>query len=222
MVWQRTTVYGNQMAMYRYIRRCTSLGQVLALCLICLSGCKPLLPAAVPAGVALQPGRYLTAYYRAPDFQPAQATYTLTPFPVATAQGFPADTFQSLFMQELTQAWQANGLKLSPQGDTVLTGVVQYVAIQGKNLRFIRGRIDADLVVSGAITRGDETLFAFQDRISLASPVNPGPPAPKEDELLLGQAFAEEVEVHDGAGGVGDGGGEAGADAVERCVRRDG
>jgi hypothetical protein len=164
------------------------LGLVLALCLVGHWGCVPRLPPATPAGLVLIPGRYLTAYYRAPDFIPAQATYVLTPFPVERAQGFPADVFQGLFMQELTRAWQANGLKLSGQGETVLTGVVQLVAVRGGALRFFRGKIDADLVVSGAITRGGDTLFAFQDRFRLSSPVNPGPPAPKEDDLLLRQA----------------------------------
>jgi hypothetical protein len=179
-------VYGNQMAMY--IRRCTSLGLILALCLVSSGGCAPRLAPATPSGVTLQPGKYLTAYYRAPDFNPAKATYALTPFSVERAEGFPADTFQTLFMQELTQAWQANGLTLSPQGDTVLSGVVQYVAVRGKTVRFIRGKIDADLVVSGAITRGGNTLFACQDRFSLSSPVNPGAAAPKEEEMLLRQA----------------------------------
>lgn len=186
-------VYGNQMAMS--MRRCTSLGLILALCLVCLWGCVPRLSPAVPSGVTLQPGKYLTAFYRAPDFAPAQATYVLTPFPVETAQGFPADTFQALFMQELTQAWQANGLKVSPQGDSDLAGTIQSVAICGRALRFIRGKIDASLVVSASITRGNETLFACQDRISLSSPVNPGPPAPKEDELLLRQA-ARTFAIH--------------------------
>jgi hypothetical protein len=180
-------VYGNQLAMS--MRRYTSLGLVLALCLFCLWGCcghRP--PPAVPPGAALQPGRYLTAYYHAPDFHPGQTTYILTPFTVETAQGFPADTFQTLFMQELTQAWQANGLTISPQGNTDVGGVIQSVAICGRALRFIRGKIDASLVVSASITRGNDTLFACQDRISLSSPVNPGPPAPKEDELLLRHA----------------------------------
>jgi hypothetical protein len=179
-------VYGNQMFMW--IRKCTSLGLVLALCLVGHWGCVPRLPPAIPPGLVLMPGRYLTAYYRAPDFIPGQATYTLTPFPVEMAQGFPADAFQSLFMQELTRAWRANGLKLSGQGETVLAGVVQSVAVRGAALRFFRGKIDADLVVSGTITRGGDTLFAFQDRFSLSSPVNHGPTAPKEDDLLLRQA----------------------------------
>ena len=186
MVWQRTIVYGNQMTMG--MRKHTSAGLVLVLCLLGLWGCAPRLAPATPPGVALEPGRYLTAYYRAPDFTPDQAAYVLTPFKVATAQGVAADTFQTLFMEELTQAWRANGLKLSDQGDTVVDGVVQSVAVRGAAFRFLSGSIDTDLVVSGAITRGGDTLFACQDRITMSSPVNPGQPAPKEDELLLRQA----------------------------------
>ena len=181
--------------MFMWLRKCISLGLILALGLIGQGGCAPRLAPATPPGVTLSPGRYLTAYYRAPDFTPAQATYVLTPFEVATAQGVAADAFQGLFMEELDLAWRANGLKLSPQGDTVVSGVVQSVAVRGAAFRFLRGKIDADLVVSGAITRGDETLFACQDRISLSSPVNPGPPAPKERELLMRQA-ARTFAVH--------------------------
>lgn len=186
-------VYGNQLAMS--MKRCTSLGLILTLCLVCVWGCVRRPTPAVTPGVTLQPGKYLTAYYRAPDFAPAQATFVITPFSVETAQGFPAESFLTLFMQELTQAWQANGLRISPQGDTHLGGVIQSVAICGRALRFIRGKIDASLVVSASITRGNETLFACQDRINLSSPVNPGPPAPKEDELLLRQA-ARTFAVH--------------------------
>jgi hypothetical protein len=193
MVWQRTRVYGNQMTMG--MRKHTSVGLVLALCLVGLWGCAPRLAPATPPGVALSPGRYLTAYYRAPEFNPAQATYVLTPLQVSMAQGVDADTFQGIFMEELSQAWRANGLKVSDQGDTVVNGVVQYVAIRGAALRFLTGKIDADLVVSGDITRGGDTLFACQDRISQSSPVNPGPPAPKERELLMRQA-ARTFAIH--------------------------
>jgi hypothetical protein len=179
-------VYGNQMAMG--MRRFTSSGLILALCLVSLWGCAPRLAPATPAGVTLTPGKYLTAYYRAPDFNPSQATYVLQPFPVESTRDFPGDPFQKLFMQELTQAWQANGLKITPQGDTVLAGVIQSVAIHGRTLRFLRGKIDASLMVSATIARGDDTLFACQDLISISSPVNPGLSAPKEDELLLRQA----------------------------------
>jgi hypothetical protein len=186
MVWQRTTVYGNQMTMW--MRKFTSWRLVVVLCLVGQAACAPRLAPATPAGVQLSPGRYLTAYYRAPDFTPAQTTYVLRPFQVEMARGVAADTFQALFMEELTQAWRANGLKLSEVGDTGVDGVVQFVQVRGAAYRFIRGRIDTDLVVSGAITRGGGTLFACQDLITVSSPVNPGPPAPKEDELLLRQA----------------------------------
>jgi hypothetical protein len=114
---------------------------------------------------------------------------------VETAQGLAADAFQTLFMEELTQAWRANGLKLADQGDTVVDGVVQFVAVRGAAFRFLRGKIDADLVVSAAITRGGDTVFAGQDRITMSSPVNPGPPAPKERELLMRQA-ARTFAIH--------------------------
>jgi hypothetical protein len=181
--------------MTMWMRKFTSWGLASALCLVCLWGCMPRLAPATPPGVALEPGRYLTAFYRAPDFTPAPAAYVLTPFRVETAQGVAPDTFQALFMEELTQAWRANGLKLSDQGDTVVDGVVQFVAVRGAAFRFLRGRIDTDLVVSGAITRGGDTLFACQDRITMSSPVNPGPPAPKEEELLLRQA-ARTFAIH--------------------------
>ena len=107
-----------------WIKKRTFRGLILALCLVGQWGCAPRLAPATPPGVALSPGRYLTAYYRAPDFTPATATYVLTPVTVETAQGVAAETFQALFTQELTQAWKANGLKLSDQGDTVVDGVV--------------------------------------------------------------------------------------------------
>ena len=54
MVWQRTTVYGNQMTMR--MRKRTFLGLVVALCLVGQWGCAPRLAPATPPGVALSPG----------------------------------------------------------------------------------------------------------------------------------------------------------------------
>src|SRR3989339_1172446 len=193
MVWQRPTVYGNQMTMR--MRKFISWGLVAVLYLVGMAACAPRVAPATPAAAALSPGRYLKAYYRAPDFTPARAAYVLRPFRGETAQGVDADTFQALFVEELTQAWRANGLKLSEKGDTIVDGVVQWVTVRGAAFRFLRGRIDADLVISGAVTREDVTLFAWQDRITISSPVNPGPPAPKEDELLLRQA-ARTFAIH--------------------------
>jgi hypothetical protein len=159
---------------------------LLALVLTLSGGCLPRPLPAVPAGLTLQPGRYLEKSYRAPGFVADQVTYSLAPFTVGQAQNIAADTFRSLLQAELARAWEANGLKVAPQGDVVFSGTVQLVRVN-KGLRFLVGRISADLLVSGALTRGDQILFAFQDRIHLASPVNPGPSAPKETELLLQQ-----------------------------------
>lgn len=165
-----------------------SLG-LMALIIMGGGGCVPRALPVTPAGVTLQPGRYLTNYYRAPDFVPDRVTYALTSFTVEVARGVAPDTFQALFMTELARAFKANGLKLAPPGDACLvSGTVQSVRVRGTSLRFLFARISADLVVSGAITQGEQTLFAFQDRVHLTSPVNPGLAAPKEVELLLQQA----------------------------------
>ena len=172
-----------------------SLGLCLALVLPWMMGCAPRLAPAVPAGIVLEPGRYLTASYRDPGFEASRVAYTIQTFPVEQAQGIAPEEFQSIFQDELTRAWEANGLKIAPQGKALLSGTVQYVALRGVSFRFLTGQIGADLVVSGAITRAGKTEFAFQDRVHLASPVNPGPPAPKEAELLL-RAAARSVAVH--------------------------
>ena len=185
-VWQITLVCGNQMAMW--INPRPYLGLACALALVCLWGCAPRLAPTLSAGIALQPSRYLTSSYRAPDFDPARTPYALEPFQVETAQGVDPEAFQAQLQAELTQALGANGLKLDPKSPMVLSGTVQQVEIRGATFRFIFGRLTAYLTIQGVIRRGDETLFAFQDRFKLSSPVNPGTPAPKERELLLNQA----------------------------------
>jgi hypothetical protein len=165
-----------------------SLGLWLVLILAAAAGCAPRLAAPAPPGLTLTPGRYLTAFYRAPGFEPSRAAYVIEPFTVEQAQGVTSETFGAIFQEELARAWQANGLKLSPQGDAVLSGTVQYVNLRGASLRFLTGSISIDLVVYGTIVQGGETRIAFQDRIHLASPVKPGPPAPKETELLMRDA----------------------------------
>lgn len=165
-----------------------SLG-LLALVIMGGGGCVPRTLPSAPGGVTLQPGRYLKEYYRAPGFTPDRVTYALTPFTLETAQGVAPDTFQSLLMSELAQAFKANGLKLARSGDACqVSGAVQLVRVSGTSLRFLFGKISVDLIVSGAITQGEQTLFAFKDRVQLTSPLNPGLAAPKEVELLLKQA----------------------------------
>ena len=188
-----TIDYGNQLAMPIKLR--TSFSLVLALAMVCLWGCVTRPAPTLPAGIALQPGRYLTSSYRAPDFDPGQTAYNLEPFTVESSQGVAPEAFQSQFQEELVRAMQANGLKLDPASATTMRGTVQQVEVRGAAFRFITGQITAYLTVQGVISRGDETLFAFQERLRLPSPVKPGPAAPKEQELLLNQA-ARTFAVH--------------------------
>ena len=158
---------------------------LLALLMIGGSSCVPrTLP--LVAGATLKPGRFLTGFYMAPDFAPVQATYDLEPFTVEVTREVDPANFQALLQKELIQAWEANGLTVrGPQGACRLTGVVSQVRLKGTRLRFLTGKIKADLEVSGAITQAGRTVVAFSDRVRVDSPLNPGPPAPKERELLL-------------------------------------
>jgi hypothetical protein len=164
---------------------------LLALCLALMlvgGGCLPR-PLPPVSGVTLQPGRFLAGFYIAPDFAPDRVTYDLEPFPVEQARGMDPGVFQALLQEEMAQAWEANGLKVkSPSADCRVAGAVHAVSVKGTILRFITGRISADLEVSGAITKEGQTVFAFSDRVQVSSPVKPGSPAPKEQELLLRQA----------------------------------
>jgi hypothetical protein len=163
----------------------------LALAVLAGVGCVP--PRSFsppPAGVVMQPGSYLTEYYVAPEFDPTQGACHLGPFTVEQTHGVAPDVFLPIFQAELTRAWEANGLKTAaqaPESGCALTGVLNLVSIRGESLRFLQGSISGQLMVSGTITRAGRVVFAFRDRISEDSPVNPGPQAPKEKELLLRQ-----------------------------------
>jgi hypothetical protein len=174
------------------LQQCLTLTLTLLLTLVLGgSGCgaRPLTVA--PGGVDLKPGHYLSAFYRAPEFAPEGVSFALMPFSVEQAQGVAPEVFQALLQRELTQAWQANGLKSAPPGESaaVLTGTVQAVKVRGRYFRWLTGKIAADLRVSGTIRRGEQVLFAFRDQVRVVSPINPGPPPPKETELLLQQAM---------------------------------
>ncbi|MBM4273716.1 MAG: hypothetical protein FJ134_04520 [Deltaproteobacteria bacterium] len=155
-------------------------------------GCLPPRPAPPLPGVTLQPGRYLEAFYRDPEFVPERNAFLLEPFTVEVGLGISADTFQNMFQEELRKAWEANGLTLKALEDACrVSGAVHRVSFSGSVYRFLLGKISADLSVSGAITQGEKTRFAFQDRIHITTPVKPGRAAPKETELLLRQAIQE-------------------------------
>jgi hypothetical protein len=178
---------GNQMAM-RLKKRISLLGLVCALSLVWFWGCAHWPAPTPPNGIVLQPGHYVTSSYRARDFAANRTVYALGEFTVSGAHDVDPVAFQAQFQEALSQAFRANGLKLDPHSDTILRGTVQRIDLRGESFRFLTGKITAYLTVEGNISRGDKILFAFQDRLKVFSPVNPGPPAPKEKELLLNQA----------------------------------
>ncbi len=150
--------------------------------------------APAPAGVPLQPGTYVKESYFAPDFKPDEVSYTLGNFTVAEAVGAPTEVFQKIFQDELVSAWQAQGLKLGAGKQACLfSGTIGDLAVRGTRLRWLTGRLHAALSISGAITRGDQVLFAFRDQVDVSSPLAPGPAAPREQELLLRQLARETI-----------------------------
>lgn len=163
-----------------------ALGLFLALLMVG-GGCvtRPLPPV---SGVTLEPGRFLAGFYVAPGFAPDRVTYNLEPFTVEEARGVDLGNFQALLQEELARAWEANGLKTGPKGACRVSGAVRAVSVKGTSLRFLTGKISAEMEVSGAITKEGQTVFAFSDRVQVTSPVNPGAPAPREQEILLRQA----------------------------------
>jgi hypothetical protein len=164
-----------------------ALGLFLALLMVG-GGCVPR-PLPPVSGVTLEPGRFLAGFYFAPDFVPDRVTYDLEPFPVEQAREVDPGYFQALLQEEMARAWEANGLKVQgSKGACRVSGAVHAVRVKGTHLRFLRGKISADLEVSGVISKEGHTVFAFSHRVQVTSPVNPGPPAPREQEMLLRQA----------------------------------
>src|SRR4030042_5210026 len=115
------TVCGNQMAMWSR-KSLPALGLWLALAMAGVAACVPRLLPAVPPGVVLTPGSYLTAFYRDPAFQAGRTAYVIQPFTVEQASGVAAEALQSILQEELSRASQANGLKLAPQGGPAVAG----------------------------------------------------------------------------------------------------
>jgi hypothetical protein len=162
-----------------------------------LGGCGTRMLPAPPAdlaGLPMQPGRYVKESYLAPDFQADEVSYTLGAFTAAGADRTPADAFLKIFQDELARAFKAQGLKLAAGKDACLvTGTIEDLAVRGTRLRWLTGRVHAALALSGTITRGGQVLFAFRDQVSVSSPLAPGPPAPREQELLLRQLARESI-----------------------------
>ncbi len=169
---------------------------VLAALIVALEACGPLTLPPPPAGVPMQPGQYVQRSYFSPDFKPEDVSYSIDVFTVEPGSNELSETFRKVLQDELTRAWQAQGLKLG-QGKEVarLSGTIQQITVKGARLRWLSGRLFATLTISGTITRGKQVLFAFQDQINLSSPVSPGLRAPREQDLLLHQ-LARETANH--------------------------
>uniref|UniRef100_A0A7C3WL43 ABC-type transport auxiliary lipoprotein component domain-containing protein n=1 Tax=Desulfobacca acetoxidans TaxID=60893 RepID=A0A7C3WL43_9BACT len=149
-----------------------------------------------PATVTMQPGNFVEDCFFAPGFIPTQGSYALGPIKVENSRGVAPETFVPLFLAEFKRAWEDNGLRLSDdKPDCRLTLTLHHLAVDSGRFRFLTGKISASLTASGVITVKDQVLFAFWDRLSLNSPVSPGPPAPKETELLL-RRISRELAHH--------------------------
>ena len=174
-------------------RLCLWVTSVLAVLTVGACGPRLVLPAA-PAGVPLQPGIYVRESYLAPGFKPDETSYTLGDFTVTGATGVSPGLFLKIFQDELIKNWQAQGLKLGPgENAATLSGTIWQLAVQGTRLRWLTGRLQASLGIAGTITRGDRVLFGFQDVVEVSSPLAPGPPAPREQDLLLRQLAREAI-----------------------------
>jgi hypothetical protein len=181
-----------EMAMCRLLSLLTSI--LAALVLLGACGPRPLPP--VLGGWPLEPGQYVKESYFAPGFKPENMTYSFSTFTVASADGAPAEVFVKIFQDELARAWQAQGLKLGAGKQAAnLSGTIPALAISGVRRRWLTGRVHASLIISGELTHGGQALFAFRDQLSVNSPLAPGPPPPREQELLL-RLLARETVHH--------------------------
>jgi hypothetical protein len=179
-----------EMAMYRW--SCWIFWVLAALAAAGACGPRALPPQ--PAAVVFLPGEYLKESYFASDFNPAEAVYFLSAFPVAQASNASAEAFRKIFAEELVRAWQAQGLKIGSGKDACsLSGTIHRLAVRGARLRWLTGRLFASLTISGTITRGTRVLFAFRDQVYLSSPLAPGLAAPREKDLLLARLARETV-----------------------------
>jgi len=158
------------------------------------AACRPWIQPAGPAPVPLLPGRYVKESYFAPDFKPTGLTYTLDAFPVTQASNVPEQSLQQVFQEELSRAWQDQGLRLASGKEAArVSGTIHRVSVGGARLRWLTGRLHASLAISGAITRKSQVLFAFRDQVYMSSPVVPGRGSPQEKDLLLRQLAREAI-----------------------------
>jgi hypothetical protein len=148
-------------------------------------GCAPALHSPDWQGITLQPGRYLSQYFKSPDFSPAPATYHLEDFPLEQVKGLEAGLAARLFQEELRGAMKNNGLNLKPEAaGCILSGQVSLLNLGIPALRWLGGRSNAHLLVTGEIRQGQNIVFAFQDRVNFSLPIDPRRQSSLEPELI--------------------------------------
>lgn len=157
--------------------------------LILLGGCASARQPTGLSSVDLQPGRYLSQYYRSPDLAALASSYQLEPFTVEQARGLSTATAATVFNDELARALAANGLRMNPEApQLVVSGQVTRFAVASPAWRFLSGRGQAELHVVGEIRRGQEIVFAFADDVTISPFVNPRRQPPLEPDLIARQA----------------------------------
>lgn len=155
---------------------------LLLLCLpLACAGPRPWPQTAPP----LQPGRYLTAYYRSPDLHLMAARWRLGDWQLQQLQGLSPEQALALLRAELTAAFAANGLVFQEgEADYVVSGTVNRWQLSPPFWRWLSGRGTVILEVTGEIRRQQELVFAFYDRLKLTPAINPRRQPTLEPELL--------------------------------------
>ncbi len=162
---------------------------LLALCLA--SGCTPRPLPGEAAGLALQPGNYLSRFFRAADFSPQMQLFRIEAFSLGEVVGLDPELAGQLFQEELQAALTDNGLRVAgDQAGCAVTGAIDHLSLRSPFIRFFTGKSHADLLVSGAISQGENVVFAFQDRVAFTVLVSPRQP-PLEPPLLARRAFRQ-------------------------------
>jgi len=156
-----------------------------------VAGCTPRFQPGEVSGLPLQPGNYLTGFARGADFQPVGQSFRVTAFPLDQVFGIEPEVAGQLFQEEMAAALAANGLNAGKeQPGCTVSGAIDHLSLRSPFIRLLTGKSHADLSVSGAISQGENVVFAFQDRVSFTVLVSPRQP-PLEPSLLARRAFRQ-------------------------------
>lgn len=147
----------------------------------------------VPLGdPSLGAGRYLTAYYRSPEFEVGPGRWRLPSWELGEISGLSRELAGQLLQDEIAAALADNGLlSQDHDGDFMLTGTVQRLRVASPFWRWLSGRGTVILEVRGELRRHQEVLFAFHDAVKISPPINPSHRPTSEPELLARLALRQ-------------------------------